>query len=139
MNQIVAARLHAIDATPARWRRCRFLVHPTHWLISAQNVTISFLPNMRSQILLKACARGARRAWLAVVPTDEAKLSRREDLVGWSIDREAERHSIPKTPNFADFSSTGAARLPHLPASGVGLVEGNPAGVSLDDHHGGRS
>jgi len=32
---------------------------------------ISFLPNMRSQILLKACARGARRAWLAVVPTDE--------------------------------------------------------------------
>ena len=82
---------------------------------------ISFLPNMRSQILLKACARGARRAWLAVVPTDEAKLSRREDLVGWSIDREAERHSIPKTPNFADFSSTGAARLPHLPASGVWL------------------
>ena len=34
-------------------------------------ILISFLPNMRSQILLKACARGARRAWLAVVPTDE--------------------------------------------------------------------
>ena len=43
----------------------------------------------------------------------------------WSIDREARRHGIPRTPNFADFSSTGAARLPHLPASGVGLVEGN--------------
>ena len=32
--------LHAIDATPARWRRCRFLVHPTHCLISTPNVTI---------------------------------------------------------------------------------------------------
>ena len=34
--------------------RCRFLVHPTHWLISTQNVTISFLPNMRSQMREKA-------------------------------------------------------------------------------------
>ena len=41
-----------------------------------------------------------------------------------SVDRGARRHGIPNTPNFADFSSTGAARLPHLPASGVGLVEG---------------
>ena len=43
----------------------------------------------------------------------------------WFIGREAKRHGIPRTPNFADFSSTGAARLPHLPASGVGLAEGN--------------
>ena len=123
------------DAAIQHERAAKFLFPHSYTI----RIRISFLPNMRSQILLKACARGARRAWLAVVPTDEAKLSRREDLVGWSIDREAERHSIPKTPNFADFSSTGAARLPHLPASGVGLVEGNPAGVSLDDHHGGRS
>ena len=74
INQIVATRLRhgsIMTSTPSTRRLLDGAAHPTHWLISAQNVTISFLPNMRSQILLKACARGARRAWLAVVPTDE--------------------------------------------------------------------
>ena len=30
---------HRRDACSMAWR-CRFLVHPTHWLISTQNVTI---------------------------------------------------------------------------------------------------
>jgi hypothetical protein len=69
---------HAIEQAARRWRggrrgdsgRTRRKI-----FISAQlstiSIRISFLPNMRSQILLKACARGARRAWLAVVPTHE--------------------------------------------------------------------
>ena len=76
------------------------------------SIRISFLPNMRSQILLKACARGARRAWLAVVPTHEAKLSRREDLVEQGrpasalmtitgVARRFPRDLLPPVPMFA--------------------------------------
>ena len=80
-------------------------------------IRISFLPNMRSQILLKACARGARRAWLAVVPTDEAKLSRREDLVEQGrpasalmtitgVARRFPRDLLPPVPMFAAGTRT---------------------------------
>ncbi len=49
MNQIFATRLHAIEATPARWRAPGGL-RPTHWLIYAQAATRGDCAELRELI-----------------------------------------------------------------------------------------
>ena len=78
MNQIFAARLHAIDATPARWRhrgrhgraspRKDFVkIHrarPAHWLICAQVFLTDSDDEIRRKIMTHAFSGGRETAKL---------------------------------------------------------------------------
>ena len=98
--------LHAIDASPARWRGdagSLFLdVHPTHWLISTQ---VLYLPNIRPEKLGAASLIAVHRL-VAGLPLHDARLYSRDETRSRRWDHKApfvgsrRRHQNGEEPAF---------------------------------------